>query len=425
MMTLRGWCTQNFRRKALFGLAWFAAGLLLVAFGPMKTKQARAQSAAAAPPPAAATAQSAIPNAKSAQGIVGDWQGTLHTPQKDLRTVVKVTQANPGGLKVVLYSLDQGGQPIAASSASFEGGVFKYAIEFIEGSYEGKMSADGKSIAGTWKQGPNTLPLVLERATPETAWTIPAPPPKIPPMAANADPSFEVATIKPSKPGQEGKGFGFRGRQFVTINTNLNDLIAFAYGLDAKQIVGAPDWFGAELYDIAGVPDVSGRPNQKQMGIMVQKLLADRFQLKFHHEKKVLSVYAITVAHGGPKMKKSTAGLNDGGAFMFRGLGDLIVRNMTMADFAKWMQSGVMDRPVVDQTGLTDRYDFLLKWTPDQSQFGQFRGTGVKTPAVTNDPNAPPGLYTAIQEQLGLKMEATKAPDDVIVIDHVEKPSAN
>jgi uncharacterized protein (TIGR03435 family) len=420
MMTQHRSSTQNFRKKALLGLTWFSLGLFLVVFGSMNGNQAKAQSSAATP-------QSAAAPAKSDQSIVGDWQGTLHTPEKDLRIVAKITQANPGGLKVVMYSIDQGGQPIAASSASFEGGALKFAIEMIEGNYEGKMSADGKSIVGTWKQGPNPMPLVLERATPETAWAIPAPLPKIPPMAANANPSFEVATIKPSKPGQQGKGFGFRGRQFMTINTNLNDLIAIAYGLHAKQIVGAPSWSGTDLYDIAGVPDVPGRPNQKQMGILLQKLLADRFQLKFHHEKKVLSVYTITVAHGGPKMKKSTAGPNDPQGFGFRGLGDLIVRNMTMAGFATWMQAAVMDRPVVDQTGLTDRYDFTLKWTPDQSQFGQFRGANVKMPTAnaTNDPNAPPGLYTAIQEQLGLKLEATKAPDDVIVLDHVEKPSAN
>jgi uncharacterized protein (TIGR03435 family) len=418
MMTQPGSSTQNFRRKALFRLDIIAVGLFLLVFGSMNAKQVKAQSASATPQSAAATA-------KPDQSIVGDWQGTLHIPQGDLRIVVKITEAKPGDLKVVDYSIDQGGQALPATSASFQDGVFKYAIEFIEGSYEGKMSADGKSIVGSWTQGPKPLPLLLERATPETAWAIPAPLPKIPPMAANADPSFEVATIKPSKPGQQGKGFGFRGRQFITMNTNLNDLIAFAYGLHARQIVGAPDWFGTELYDIAGVPDVPGRPNLKQSGIMVQKLLTDRFQLKFHHEQKVLSVYAITVAHGGPKMKKSTAGPDDGQGFTFRALGDLIVRNMTMADFATWMQSGVMDRPVVDQTGLKDRYDFLLKWTPDESQFAQFRGTGVKMPAATSDPNAPPGLYTAIQEQLGLKMEATKAPDDVIVIDHVEKPSAN
>ena len=418
MTTQRSLCTQNFRRRALSGFAYVALGSCLVFFGLMNTTQARAQSTAATPPTAAATGN-------SSQGIVGDWQGTIHAPDHDWRTVLKITEPKPGDLKVVLYSIDQHGPPLPATSASFKDGVFQFAIDLIEGTYEGKMSADGKSIVGAWKQGANPQPFVLERATPETAWAIPAPPPKIPPMAANADPNFEVATIKPSKPGQQGKGFGFRGRQFMTFNTNVNDLIAIAYGLDAKQIVGAPAWLGTDLYDIAGVPDVPGRPNQKQMGIMLQKLLADRFQLKFHHERKVLSVYTITVAHGGPKMKKSTAGPNDGDAFMFRGLGDLIVRNMTMKDFATWMQSGVMDRPVVDQTGLTDRYDFTLKWTPDESQFAQFRGSNVKMPTATNDPNAPPGLYTAIQEQLGLKMEATKAPDDVIVIDHVEKPSPN
>jgi uncharacterized protein (TIGR03435 family) len=98
---------------------------------------------------------------------------------------------------------------------------------------------------------------------------------------------------------------------------------------------------------------------------------------------------------------------------------------MSMADFASWMQTGVMDRPVVDQTGLTDRYDFQLKWTPDESQFGQFRSTGPTMPPPTDAPNAPPTLYTAIKEQLGLKMGPGKVPDDVIVIDHVEKPSAN
>ena len=95
-----------------------------------------------------------------------------------------------------------------------------------------------------------------------------------------------------------------------------------------------------------------------------------------------------------------------------------------MTDFAKWMGT-VMDRPVVDQTELTDRYDLQLKWTPDDSQFAIFRWVGATVPPPTNDPNAPPSLYTAIQEQLGLKMGPAKIPDDVIVIDHVEKPSEN
>jgi uncharacterized protein (TIGR03435 family) len=107
-------------------------------------------------------------------------------------------------------------------------------------------------------------------------------------------------------------------------------------------------------------------------------------------------------------------------------MGDLNVSNNTITDFAHGMQGAVMDKPVVDHTGLTDRYNFHLKWTPDDSQFGQFRGTNTPQPPPAGDnPNAPPSLYTAMPEQIGLKIEAGKAMDDVIVIDHVEKPSAN
>jgi uncharacterized protein (TIGR03435 family) len=338
--------------------------------------------------------------------------------------VVKISKADDGGYKAVFYSIDQGGDGLPVSKITLEGATVKMSLPMIGGTYEGKLSGDGKTITGTWTQGP-PLPLNLTRATPETEWTIPPPTPKLPLMDANANPSFEVATIKPSAPSQPGKGFGFRGDRFTTRNTNLNDLIAFAYGLHAKQIVDAPAWFGTDLYDIEGKPDTEGRPNQKQMQTMVQKLLADRCKLTFHHDKRELSVYVISVASGGPKMTKSTFAPNDPSAFFFRALGDLTVRNQTMKDFATWMQSGVMDKPVVDQTGLTDRYDFQLKWTPDESQFGQFRGTGAVVPPPPDDPKAPPSLYTAIQEQIGLKMGPSKLPDDVIVIDHVEKPSAN
>ncbi|MGB6687169.1 MAG: TIGR03435 family protein [Terracidiphilus sp.] len=396
-------------RKLLLGMACFAAAFALPFFGAICTTPAWAQAA----------------TTTGAQDIAGTWQGTLHiaAANRDLRIVNKIAKGDGGALKVVDYSIDQGGQGLTADKATFEGGVLKYSIDLIRGSYEGKMSPDGKTITGTWTQGDNSLALNFERANQDTAWPIPEPEK---PMAADANPSFDVATIKPSDPNRRGgKGFTFRGRHFMTFNTNMNDLIAFAYGLDDKQIIGAPDWFGKDLYDVDAVPDVEGRPNQKQTRTMVQKLLADRFKLAFHRDKKELSVYVISVASGGPKMAKSTAAPNDPPAFFFRALGDLTVRNQTMADFAMWMQNGVMDRPVVDQTGLTDRYDFKLLWTPDESQFAQFRGVGAIVPPPTDDAKAPPSLYTAIQEQLGLKMAPGKAPDDVIVIDHVEQPSPN
>ncbi len=414
--------------KALFWLPCCAAGamaLLLAANGVWVSAQA-APPASQTAAPAAAT-QPSTP--ASSADVVGVWQGTLHFsktdqhPQFDLRLVVKISRTDAGALKAVWYSIDQGGQSVPIATVSFQGGVLKFKVTVVDRSYEGKMSADGKSIAGTWMEGTTPMPLPLERATPDTAWAIPEPPKA---MAVDANPTLEVATIKPSQPGRPGKLFTFQGSQFKTFNTNMNDLIALAYGLHAKQIINAPAWFGADLFDIDGKPDVPGRPNMKQMAAMVQKLLADRCELKFHHEQRPLSVYAIRLASGGPKMTVSSTGANDPSGFGLRGFGDLVVRNMTMATFATWMQSGVMDKPVVDQTGLPDRYDFNLKWTPDDSQFGQFRGTnGPITPPAGDNPNAPPGLYTAVQEQLGLKIESTRAPDDVIVIDHVEHPSPN
>jgi len=369
--------------------------------------------------PAAAPA-----TAPAVRDIVGTWQGTLHIAanNRDLRIVNKITKDDKGVLMVMDYSIDQQGAKWVANTASFEDGVLKYAIDSIQGKYEGKMSPDGKTIAGTWTQGGGSLPLNLDRANPDTAWVIPEPPK---PMAADANPGIDVATVKPSKPGAQGKLFTYRGRSVVTINTSMNDLMTFAYGLHTKQIIGAPDWFGTDQFDVDAVPDVEGRPNLKQLRMVIQKLLAERFKLTFHHEQRELSAYIVTVGPGGPKFKVTTSAPNDPPAFLFRGLGDLNVRNMSMREFADGMQSAVMDKPVIDQTGLTEKYDFNLKWTPDDSQFAQFRGSGPAPPPPAEDPNAPPSLYTAVQEQIGLKMGPGKAPDDVIVIDHVDKPSAN
>jgi uncharacterized protein (TIGR03435 family) len=357
-----------------------------------------------------------------AQDISGNWQGTLQTGQGNgLRTLLKISKADNGAWKAVMYLIDQTPQPIAVTSVTVQGLNFNFTITPLDVSYTGTLNSDRTTITGNATQGGQTHVLNLEHVSADNAWAIPEPPK---PMAKDANPTFDVATIKPGVPGRQGKLIGFRGRHFNAMNFDVNDLIAFAYGLHTAQIVGAPAWFMTDLYDIDGVPDVEGVPSQKQQGIMLQKLLADRFQLKFHHEQKELPVYAITVAKGGPKMTKSTAAPDGPIGFGFRGLGDLTVLNLSMKDFATWFQSSVTNRPVVDQTGLTDRYDFTLKWTPDDSQFIQFRGNSP-LPPPKDDASAPPSLYTAVQEQLGLKIEATKASDDVIVIDHVDKPSAN
>ncbi len=360
--------------------------------------------------------------------MTGTWQGTLHAG-KDLRIVMKVSKADSGGgLKAMFYSIDQGGQGIPASAFTVSGTTVKFAIAAIGGTYEGKLAnTDGTSITGMWSQGPGPpqgpppSPLDLTLANEKTAWAIPEVVPPPPPMAVEASPSFEVATIKPSNPEAQGIGINMRGRNFSTLNTTLNDLITFAYELHARQITGGPGWMETDKFDLAGIPDKPGMPNDKQIKGMMKKLLADRFKLTFHHDKKELGVFLITVGKTGPKLTKNDSNPNGLPSLGMGGLGRVSARNATIADFAGMMQGRILDRPVVDQTGLVGRFDFTLAWTPDDSQYGG-RGGQAPPPATGN---APPDLFNAMQEQLGLKIESTKAPVDVLVIDHVEKPSDN
>ncbi len=114
-------------------------------------------------------------------------------------------------------------------------------------------------------------------------------------MAADADPNFDACSIKPSNPGAQGRGLTVRGREVVTFNTSVGFLITFVYGVHARQVVGAPGWVDSENFDLDGKPAQDGMPNQTQIKTMIKKLLADRFQLKYHLEKRELSVYAIQV----------------------------------------------------------------------------------------------------------------------------------
>src|SRR5438045_3224779 len=180
-----------------------------------------------------------------AQNISGTWQGSLQGPQggAPLRIVMKISRADDESLKAVMYSIDQGAQPINASAVTLQGSNLKMTVVAIGGNYEGKFSGD--TITGTWTQGGRPAPLNLARATAETAWAIPEPPPPPKPMAGEGTPSFEVATIKlsnPDTPGQSilvGRG---GGNLFTTTNTSLRDLIIFAYGIHVRQLTNAPAW---------------------------------------------------------------------------------------------------------------------------------------------------------------------------------------
>jgi uncharacterized protein (TIGR03435 family) len=358
--------------------------------------------------------------ARDTRDIAGTWQGTIQLG-RTMRIVVKISKAAGGGWRGVLYSIDgsNAAEGSAIPSIVLQGTDLKFDIASIEGRYEGKLSVAGGSILGVWTQGSGSVALNLTRATDEAAWAIPEPDKA---MAVDADPAYEVVTIKPSDPTDRGRGFQTRGRHVRAANESVNDMISFAYGVHTKQIVGGPAWFSTDHYFVDGVPDVPGEPNLAQFRSIIRKVLADRFGLRVHNEKKELSVYALMVAKGGPKMTRSVGNPNGPPDDNFSTSAWLKETDTTMADFAKAMQMTVLDRPVVDQTGLEGRWDFLLKWTPDESQF---TAIGVRIQPRGDDPSAPPGLFTAIQEQIGLRLEAVKAPTDVLVVDSVERPSEN
>lgn len=234
------------------------------------------------------------------------------------------------------------------------------------------------------------------------------------PMAKDADPDWEVATVKPSDPNDNGgQHIRFRGRHVMLLDHTVEDILLIGYGVQKSQIAGEPDWVKTEKWDVDGVPDVEGEPDMSQLQGMMQKILLERFGLKLRHEQREMPVFALTVAKGGPKMTPNTSdpsGWMDQQNSAANGRDVESLKNASMPDLALILQFRV-DRPVVDQTGLKGRYDFKLQWSTDEAQ--------------TTQPDALPGLFTAIQEQLGLKLEPVKAPADVLVIDQVEKPSPN
>ncbi len=353
-----------------------------------------------------------------AQDIVGTWQGKLQSGANEFRTVYKITRTGEGGLTAISYDLDRDARPIAANSVVVQGAIVKISLPAIGAEYQGKLSADGNTMTGALNSGGKSLPLTVNRATEESAWIIPSVSELLKPMRKDASPAFEVASIKPCEPTKFSSGFKISGRRVYAERETLRAIITFAYGVGPGQILNAPAWADTDYFNVYGQPDEPGAPSLDQMRIMYRKLLSDRFQLSCHREKKELPAYGMVVGKNGPKLARSESGLSAMPDQRVPRPGLLTERNATMAEFARTLQDFVLDRPVLDQTNLEGRFDFMLTWTPDQSQF-----SGRVRP--TDDPNTPPDLFTAMQEQLGLKLEATKGAVDVLIIDKVEKPSEN
>jgi uncharacterized protein (TIGR03435 family) len=362
------------------------------------------------------------------QPLTGTWQGVLKrrdAPNGEQRIVIKVSTTETDKLAAIMYFINVGAStPVPSSAVTANGAGLKMSFERINGTWEGQLSADGKTLDGTWTQD-EPRPLVLTRATAETAWTIPDPPPPRQVMDPKAAPGIEVATIKPSNPDKPRfPTLGVnRSGTITTLNTTLLYLVKFAYGVHPKQVIGAPAWIDADKFDITAKPDQPGFPTMEQMQSVLQKLLAERFGLVFHKEKRELSAYTITVAKGGEKITKD----EDHPVPSFGGgpLSGFVVRNATMAEFATFfLAQQFIDQPVVDQTGFGEtRYSFILKFTPDPGMLPPGAGPDAQPPAPNAD--APPDIFAAMEQQLGLHIQKTKAQVDVMVIDKVSKPSEN
>lgn len=245
--------------------------------------------------------------------------------------------------------------------------------------------------------------------------------------AAIARPMFEVATIKLNKSGSRGTMISPRpGGRFVARNSSLRSLIAFAYQINNFQFSGPPDWLDSERYDIEA--KASGDLTTASMRPMVQALLEDRLQLKFHHETKEAAEYALVVGETGklpdagecstppgttPPPPKPGEPPPPGCGSLANLRGRIIAEKVPIARLVAALAS-VTERMVLDETNLTGKYDIDLRYAPDMDAPGQTQA----------DPNTP-SLFTALQEQLGLKLESKKGPVEMFVIDHVERPSEN
>jgi uncharacterized protein (TIGR03435 family) len=249
-----------------------------------------------------------------------------------------------------------------------------------------------------------------------------------------SQPSFEVATVRPSDPTRpQLSSVKSIPNRFEISAMTLKDVMAIAYDLgDAdQQIVGGPDWIRSEKFDIMAKEDEADSARMRKLPpeqqgnltrLMMQALLADRFGLKVHAETRTLTTYSLVLASRVPKLKRAVpdphlpanipaSRINVMGQRWLEG------HECDMALLTKMLESRpeVDGRTVVDKTGLTGKYDFTLEWTPDSTTDGG---------SVTGSESLP-SFFTALQEQLGLKLVSAKGQVEVIVVDDVDKPSEN
>jgi uncharacterized protein (TIGR03435 family) len=352
--------------------------------------------------------------------LTGTWQGYSNNPdtKESRRTVIKIASSDENPIKLNFYAPDLT-YLVFPGTITVKGSALKMTIPGIGATWQGKLSADGTTLTGTLDGFSVLVTWTLKRVKPEEEWALRKPPVPARPLTS-ADPAFEVATIKPSNPDGPGRG-GAEGGGIVMRGTSLANLLRFVYDIHPNQIIGAPTWVTSDRYDIIAKVEGDATPTQDQLKIMVGKLIADRFQLAFHREQKELPVYSVTVAKSGVKITKNEL-KNDAVGVIFRGPGSVAFNNAAMDDLCRMLQTAALDRPVVNKTGLSGKYDFTLIWTPEQLLTAPANVNALQSP---DKAELPPDIYGAMQQQLGLKIDAAKLSTEVLVIDKVEKPSDN
>ena len=241
---------------------------------------------------------------------------------------------------------------------------------------------------------------------------------------ADSNPSFEVATIKPTDPAHPGRYFRVAGLVYYAHDVSLADLIDLSYGVHPSQVIDAPDWVRTEKFDLAGTHPGEADPGAAQWLAMIRDLLTDRFALKLRREQRELASYVLTVDKSGPKNLTPSTSTNPYPSLEFNRAPNGVVlpaRNAALSQFCQMMQQVVLDRPVVDRTGLNGKFDFLLTFLPNESQFDGH--PPITAQQVTGEPA--PDLFEAMRTQLGLKLQPAKVPTSVLILEHAERPTAN
>ena len=232
---------------------------------------------------------------------------------------------------------------------------------------------------------------------------------------------FEVASLKPSSPGEQGESLrpAQGGRRYTGTNRTLRQFLLTASGIRPDQISGGPKWIDTAGFDLNAEAD---KPSSiEELHVMLRNLITERFRLQLHSEKKERAVYTLVAQKNGIKMQPDSA-RSAGDRRIVVGIGKLSAKFASMVYFA-FALSLTLDRPVIDRTELTGDYDFELSWAPDPAtsapEADRINGGTLDRPSDN------PSIFEALEKQLGLRLVSQRAPVEILVIDHAEKPVEN